>query len=93
MKIYLKFDHSQEDTLKAIGCEYGAEQTSERIFDIIQRYMLDDSLNKASELSEMIHKKLEYEEILFLATKSVEIKMHRMMMEMAKDELDRSLDL
>jgi len=55
--------------------------------------MLDDSLCKASELSEMIHKKLEYEEILFLATKSVEIKMHRMMMEMAKDELDRSLDL
>jgi hypothetical protein len=93
MKIYLKFDHSQKDTLKAIGCEYGGEQASERIFDIIQGYMLDDSLNKASELSEMIHKKLEYEEILFLATKSVEIKMHRMMMEMAKDELDRSLDL
>lgn len=93
MKIYLKFDHSQEDTLKAIGCEYDGEQTSKRLFDIIERYMSDDSLYKASELSEMIHKKLEYEEILFLATKSVEIKMHRMMMEMMKDELNKSLDL
>lgn len=93
MKIYLKFDHSQEDSLKAIGCEYDGEQTSERLFYIIQKYMLDDSLNKASELSEMIHNKLDYEEILFLATKSVEIKMHRMMMEIAKDELNKSLDL
>ena len=38
MKIYLKFDHSQKDSLKAIGCEYDGEQVNERVFDVIKWY-------------------------------------------------------
>lgn len=93
MKIYLKFDHSQEDSLKAIGCEYGTKKVNERIDDVIQDYILDDSLLKTSQLSEMIHRELDYEEILFLATVSVEVKMHAIMIEQMKQEFKNFLNL
>jgi hypothetical protein len=91
MKIYLKFDHSQKDSLKAIGCEHNGKEVNERVFDVIKWYSEDDSLNKESQLSELIHKTLDYEEILFLATKSVEQKMEMMMFERMKDRLREDL--
>jgi hypothetical protein len=87
MKIYLKFDHDQDDSLKAIGCEYDGEKVNDRVFDVIKWYTDDDSLNRASHLSELIHKTLEYEEILFLATKSVEQRMDMIMFERMKKRL------
>lgn len=87
MKIYLKFDHSQDDSLKAIGCEYNGEEVNERVFDVIKWYTDDDSLRRASHLSELIHKTLDYEEILFLATKSVEERMESIMFERMKKRL------
>jgi dihydroneopterin aldolase len=93
MKIYLKFDHDQDDSLKAIGCEHNGREVNERVFDVIKWYSEDDSLSRASHLSELIHKTLDYEEILFLATKSVEQKMEQMMFERMKDEIkDRLRD-
>jgi dihydroneopterin aldolase len=91
MKIYLKFDHNEDDSLKAIGCEHNGKEVSERVFDVIKWYSEDDSLNRASHLSELIHKTLDYEEILFLATKSVEQKMEMMMIERMKDRLREDL--
>ena len=88
MKIHLKFDHSQKKYLKAIGCEYDGEQVNERVMNIIEEYLHDDSLDgKSSELSELIHDKLEYEEILFLATHSVQKTMMSIMMEQIKNEM------
>jgi len=93
MKIYLKFDHSQEDSLKAIGCEHSSTEVNERIFDVMKWYNEDDSLRTASHLSELIHKTLDYEEILFLATKSIEDKMEMMIMQRMKEEMrDRLRD-
>jgi hypothetical protein len=93
MKIYLKFDHSQKDSLKAIGCEHSSKEVNERIFDVMKWYNEDDSLRTASHLSELIHKTLDYEEILFLATKSIEDKMEMMIMERMKEEMrDRLRD-
>lgn len=87
MKIYLKFDHNEDDSLKAIGCEHNGKEVNERVFDVIKWYSDDDSLSRASHLSELIHKTLDYEEILFLATKSVEDKMEMMMFERMKKRL------
>jgi len=93
MKIYLKFDHDQDDSLKAIGCEHNGREVNERVFDVIKWYSDDDSLSRTSHLSELIHKTLDYEEILFLATKSVEQKIEMMIMERMKDEIkDRLRD-
>lgn len=93
MKIYLKFDHSQKDSLKAIGCEYDGKEVNKRVIEVMKWYIEDDSLTKASQLAEIIHKTLDYEEILFLACKAVEGKMEAVMMEKMKDELrDRLKD-
>lgn len=93
MKIYLKFDHSQKDSLKAIGCEHDGKEVNKRVFEVIKWYSEDDSLSKASQLSELVHKTLDYEEILFLATKSIEEKMMAMAMERMRDELRDFLNL
>jgi len=87
MKIYLKFDHSEKDSLKAIGCEHNGKEVNERVFDVIKWYTDDDTLRRASHLSELIHKTLDYEEILFLATKSVEERMEAIMFERMKKRL------
>lgn len=91
MKIYLKFDHNEDDSLKAIGCEHNGREVNDRVFDVIKWYSEDDSLCRASHLSELIHKTLDYEEILFLATKSVEEKMEMMMFERMKKRLREDL--
>ena len=52
-----------------------------------------DSLRKASQLMEIIHNKLDYEEILFLATHSVQDSMQRMMIQKMADELRDFLNL
>jgi hypothetical protein len=93
MKIYLKFDHSKKDSLEAIGCEHNKREVNDRVFEVIKWYSEDDSLNKRSQLSELLHKNLEYEEILFLATESVEENMGRMMIEKIKDDLRDFLNL
>lgn len=92
MKIYLKFDHSQKDSLKAIGCEYDGKEVNDRVRTLIQKYNNDDSVGKSSELAELMHKELDYEEILFLAMKSVEDKMIRMAIQDMKQKFRDLLD-
>lgn len=93
MKIYLKFDHSQKNSLKAMNCEYDGGQVNDRILDVVEKYAKDDSLEKTSHLSELIHNELEYEEILFLATHSIQDKMQEVMIKQMKNEIRDILDL
>ena len=72
MKIYLKFNHDLNDSMKAIGWEHDGRKVHEVIFNLIAKYGLDDSLERSSHLSELLHNDLDYEVILFLATKSIE---------------------
>jgi len=84
MKIHLKFNHKKKDVLEAIDCQLDNEKVNYLIRGVMQRYNEDDSANKASELAEMIHNDLDYEIILFLATKSLQEKMHHIMIEELK---------
>lgn len=88
MKIFLKFDHKKKDTLKAIGYEGNGEQANDEIFNLIEKCANADDLTKQSQLAQMIHHELDYEIILFLATKSIGDKMEMMMMKKMKDEFD-----
>jgi hypothetical protein len=92
MKIYLKFDHEQKDCLKAIGCDYDGEQISKRALRVIEKHLNDDRASKVSHLSELIHEELDYEEILFLATHSLQDRMMQIMMESMRDKLDDFLN-
>jgi len=87
MKIHLKFNHKEKDSLKAIDCQYNGEQVNERIFKVIKRYTDDDDITRASQLSELIHDKLSYEEILFLATHSLQDKLVQMQKAMIMDKM------
>jgi hypothetical protein len=93
MKIYLKFDHSKKDSLEAIGCENNGEQVNDKISDLVVRYIKDDDMTKQSHLAEMLHKNLEYEEILFLAVHSIQDKVQSVQMAIMKDELRNILGL
>jgi len=37
MKIYLKFDHTQNDTLKAIGCKSDGKQLNRQVAKVIDK--------------------------------------------------------
>ena len=71
MKIHLKFNHKKDDTLEAIDSQYDGESVNEIIEDLIRDYLLDDNIDKQSQLCELMHDRLDYEIILFMAMHSV----------------------
>ena len=75
MKIHLKFDHTKKDVLDAIDCQADGEKVDYLIRAVMKKYDEDDSITKSSQMAELIHNQLDYEIILFLATKAVENKM------------------
>tara|TARA_R110000868_G_scaffold312096_1_gene573027 strand:- start:384 stop:674 length:291 start_codon:yes stop_codon:yes gene_type:complete len=91
MKIHLKFNHKKKDVLEAIDCQSDNEQVNYQISRVIQKYNQDDSAIKSSQLAEMIHNDLDYEIILFLATKALEEKMYHIKFEEMKDEFKKFL--
>jgi len=91
MKIHLKFDHTQKDVLDAIDCQVDGEQVDYLIRGVMQRYEDDDSISKSSQMAELIHEKLDYEIILFLATKAIEDKMMRIALKGLTDEFRKFL--
>jgi hypothetical protein len=87
MKIHLKFDHTKKDVLDAIDCQADGEKVDYLIRAVMKKYKEDDSITKSSQMAELIHNQLDYEIILFLATKSIESKM----LEVAIKEFKRFL--
>lgn len=71
MKIHLKFNHKKSDVLEAIDSQYDGEIVNDMIHDLITDYLLDEDMNKQSQLCELMHKRLDYEVILFIAMHSV----------------------
>lgn len=71
MKIHLKFNHKENDILKAIECQYEIEEVHKQIEDIAERYLDNEYMERPSQLAELIHNNLDYEVILFLATHSI----------------------
>jgi hypothetical protein len=71
MKIHLKFNHKKSDTLEAIDSQYDGESVNKIIENLIKDYLLDDKLEKQSQLCELMHNRLDYEIILFMAMHSV----------------------
>lgn len=71
MKIHLKFNHQKNDVLEAIDSQYDVETVNDMIHDLIRDYLLDDDMNKQSQLCELIHNRLDYEAILFIAMHSI----------------------
>ena len=92
MKIYLKFDHSQDDTLEAIGYEGNVDQVNNQIKNVIRKWNDDDDVTRSSQLAEIIHNELDYEIILFLALKSIENKILELKMQELKEEFKNFLD-
>ena len=92
MKIHLKFDHTQKDALKAIDYAKGGTVANEEIITVMEKYLDDDDMTKQSQLAELVHNELDYEVILFLAVKSMEDKMHKLMAIKLKREIDDLFD-
>lgn len=91
MKIYLKFDHTQNDTLKAIGFEESGDSANEQIANVMSKWNEDDDITKSSEFAEIMHNELDYEVILFLALKAMENKILELKIEEFKNFLDEHL--
>lgn len=92
MKIHLKFDHKKKDVLDAIDCQSDSEQVDYLIRGLMQKYNEDNSIEKSSQLAELIHNDLDYEIILFLATKAIEEKMLHLVIRKMKNELKNFLN-
>lgn len=92
MKIYLKFDHSQDDTLEAIGYEGNGDQVNDQIKNVIHKWNDDDDVTMSSQFAEIIHNELDYEVILFLALKAMENKILELKMEELKENFKNFLD-
>jgi hypothetical protein len=92
MKIHLKFDHKKKDVLGAIDCQSDNEQVDYLIRALMQKYNEDNSIEKSSQLAELIHNDLDYEIILFLATKAIEEKMLHLVIRQMKNELKNFLN-
>jgi hypothetical protein len=91
MKIHLKFDHTQSDVLDAIDCQSDIEKVDYLIKGVMHKYSDDDSITKSSQMAEIIHNDLDYEIILFLATKAIEEKMMRIALKQFTDEFKKFL--
>ncbi len=68
MKIHLKFDHNSEDVLTALDCPMSPEDINDKLNEVLSIYSQDDSMDTASQLSELIHHNIDYSVILYFAT-------------------------
>jgi ABC-type xylose transport system substrate-binding protein len=93
MKVHLKFDHTQKEVLKAIDYQGTAEQANEQMEDVMMQYLNSSEMKTASQLAEAIHNTIDYEIILFLASKSIEERLKDVMLEKMKDDFRDLLDL
>ena len=91
MKIYLKFDHAQKDTFKAIGYEHDGKRANKEMTKILKKYDNQD-ITKSSQLAEIMHNDLDYEIILFLALKAMEGKLVQLKMDELKKDIEGYLD-
>ena len=92
MKIHLKFNHKKTDVLEAIDSQYDGETVNDRLHDIIREYMTSEDIQTHSQLCELIHKKLDYEIILFAAMHSIIDKITQARIDVMKTELKKFLD-
>jgi hypothetical protein len=93
MKVFLKFNHDSEHTLKALDCPYSSEELSKKIDEIVHRFIKDDSLGNLSHLAELMHNEVDYSAILYMANKYVaqrieQIMVKRMLRDMLNDDGD-----
>lgn len=93
MKVHLKFDHTQKEVLKAIDYQGTAEQANEQMEDVMMQYLNSSEMKTASQLTEAVHNTIDYEIILFLASKSIEERLKDVMLEKMKDDFRDLLDL
>lgn len=93
MKIHLKFNHDEKDSLRAIDCQYTGEQVNDRIVVIMDQYICNDEISKQSHLCELIHDTLDYEEILFLASHSLQNKALKFAIKKISKDIEDYLDL
>lgn len=75
MKIHLKFDHQNNDVLEAIDCPVTLTDLDDQVNDLAEEFCNDERFETQSQLSEMIHERLDYSVILFLATESLKDKL------------------
>lgn len=68
MKIHLKFDHNKDNLLEAIDSEYSKRDVNKKLAEIVMRFIIDDRLERVSQVCELMHNELDYEIILYLAT-------------------------
>lgn len=87
MKPDVRFDHDAHSVAEALGIKETAEQMSDAITDAVQKWIAEDHGGKHSKLAEVLHEKLTYEVILFLATKEVQSKLNETIADV--DELDK----
>jgi hypothetical protein len=71
MKIYLKFDHSKESFYESLCPEKTEGQAMQDVLRVLREYIANDKVEKKSHLAELIHEKLDYENILYLATEHI----------------------
>jgi len=84
MKTDLKFNHNADDLISSFCATTTSEEINDKIVLTIMKYVLDDSMDKKSHLAEILHKKLDYNAILFLATAGV----HEKMQNITLDNID-----
>lgn len=77
MKIHLKFDHKNENVLEAIDCPITLSELNDQVNDLAEEFCTDERFDTQSQLAEMIHERLDYSAILFLATESLKGKLIR----------------
>lgn len=89
MKIHLKFNHDSRSMLESLDCPLTQEQAEQDIHECLNIFISDDSLTSPSELAEIIHHKLDYSVILYLALLGIKEKIDR---ETTKSILKKLLD-
>lgn len=77
----IKFKHNKKSILKAIGSKKNVGDLNKGLTLIAKKFVSDDSLGQQSHLAELIHKKLSYPEILFLASEEVKSRITAQMKE------------
>ena len=71
MKIHLRFNHDKKSTLDALDSPVSKSEANELLHKVIEEYMTNDELDKKSHLSELIHNRLDYSLILYMATNAL----------------------